>query len=719
MRQLVQYQDGRLEIQDLPKPTPPPGGFVVRLTHSVISPGTEKMKVEQARMNLLQKARARPDQVRQVVDTARTLGWRNALEKVRNRLESPSPLGYSAAGVVVAVDDETGRFRVGDRLAVGGAECAFHAEYVAIPEHLAAQIPEGVESWEGAYTTLASIAMHAVRQADLRLGETVLVVGQGLIGLLVTSILRAAGIQVLVTDLADDRLELSLSLGASVVPVGGDLKSSVGAISGGRGVDAVMLCIGGSCDELVRELVDVLRDRGTLVVVGMADIELQWKQVYMKEIEVRYARSYGPGRYDTSYEWQGKDYPVGYVRWTEQRNLEACLQLMKDGRLPLSSLTTQRVPFVNAVEAYESLMASDNRDLGVLFEYDASEETPSTEESTTREPLASFEKGRLMSSAPVTRLSVVGAGNFARTMLLPHVQGKMDFGVVVNRTGMSARHVQTKFGFQSASTDTAEVFSNEGKDAVLIGTRHSEHAAMVISALEAKRHVFVEKPLCLSVDELESIDLLVEQSEGSVMVGFNRRFAPATASIKSTLDKKVGPKSIAYQVFAGPLKPDHWYANIAESGGRVIGECCHFFDLFGYLLNERAVRVFAQPIGDLSNACGLDSISAQVEFDGGSTAQLIYSAAGDFRYPKEVMTVYADGVVAKCENFSNLEIYEGRKRRRYSFRSKGHAEEMDAWMRFLKGEEEHPLAYEASRASTALTFAAVESVQRSRSVKLT
>ena len=359
----------------------------MRLTHSLISIGTEKMKVEQARMNLLQKARARPDQVRKVLDTAKTLGWKAAYEKVKNRLESPTPLGYSAAGVVEAVDPLNTRWRVGDRVACGGAECAFHAEYIAVPDLLAARIPDGVENWQGAYTSVVSIALQAVRQLQTTLGERVLVMGQGLIGLLVTGLLRADGARVMAVDLAPAREPFARALGAERVVILGpqNLADEVRAWTDGYGVDAVVLCTGTSSNEPVEQSIDALRDRGRIVVIGNTKVDLLWKYAYAKEIEVRYSRAYGPGRYDASYEWGGTDYPIGYVRWTEQRNFEACLHLVQTGQLNLAALTTRRVPFSQSLEVYRDLLADGAKDVGVILEYEVEGRGPRVEGSPTRE----------------------------------------------------------------------------------------------------------------------------------------------------------------------------------------------------------------------------------------------------------------------------------------------------------------------------------------------
>jgi len=724
MKQLAQYQDGRLELQDVPAPVPPPGGILVQTTCSVISPGTERMKVEQARMSLLQKAKARPDQVKKVIDTAKTLGWKAALEKVRNRLESPTPLGYSAAGVVVAVDELNSRFHVGDRVTCGGAESAFHAEMIAVPNLLAAPIPAGVEDWQAAYTTLASISMEAVRQSGARLGERVLVMGQGLVGLLATSLLKASGARVMGVDFVADRLQTSRAMGAERVvnPAQSKLEDEVRSWTDGHGVDAVLLCVGGKGRDAADTAISCLRDRGVMVIVGIYDAELSWKTAYMKDIQVRYSRSYGPGRYDPQYEWGGQDYPIGHVRWTENRNFEACLELMRTGQLDLKPLTTRTVDFGNVLDVYDKLES----ELGVVIEYGSSSFSRSDAEKSESTP-----ELRLTTKLPssIGTLDVIGAGNFARTMLLPHVKGKITLGTIVNATGLSARHVKEKFGFMHAETDALKLLGSETgcqpvdseqagsmshAAAVMIGTRHHLHAPLVLQALQAGRQVFVEKPLCLTRDELTKIDNAMLESKGSVMVGFNRRFAPATVAMMELLKTVSGPKTLAFQVNAGVLAPDHWYANVAESGGRVLGEACHFFDFACHVLGK-PVKVTAQTVGRPKVP---DSVTAQIEFADGSSAQVIYSAEGDSAFPKETFRVFASGLVCECENFMKLSIFKQRKTTVKKFTSKGHAEEMAAWLAFLKHGAAHPLPYEQARQSMRLTFGVLESIREGRSIAL-
>jgi predicted dehydrogenase/threonine dehydrogenase-like Zn-dependent dehydrogenase len=729
LKQIAQYQDGRLELQDVPLPTAPPGGILVRLTHSVISVGTEKMKVEQARMNLLQKARARPDQVRKVLDTARTLGWRAALEKVRNRLEIPSPLGYSAAGVVEAVDPANTRFRVGDRVAIGGAECAFHAEYAAVPDLLASHVPEGVENWQAAYTTICSISLQAVRQLQPTLGERVLVVGQGLVGLLVTAFLRASGARVMALDVAPARRALALAMGAEKVVIAGqqDLRQEVRSWTEGYGIDAAVLAASAATNGPTEQALEVLRDRGRVVVVGKTKVDLPWEYAFGKEIEVRFSRSYGPGRYDPAYEWAGADYPIGYVRWTEQRNFEACLELMRTGDLNLTALTTRRAPFTQALQVYQHLMGEGAAaEAGVILEYEDGPDREMVQPARAPNPprltlvqtkAHPAEQPRL--SAPVSRVDVIGAGNFARTMLLPHLKGRVPLGAVVNNTALSTNHVRTKFGFASAATGYSQVFSDEANAGVLIATRHNLHAPLVLAALAANRHVFVEKPLCLTRGELAQIESAVATSGGSVQVGFNRRFAGAAVHLRKLLQETAGPKTASFRVMAGPLEPGSWFANHAESGGRVLGEACHFFDFFCFLFDSRPVRVSAQTVWPAAGRLPFpDSITAQIEFADGSCGQLVYSAEGDSSWPKEICTVFGAGLTAELQNFKTLAIHRQRKRTTKEFEGKGHAEQMAAWTAFLRGESPHPVPFEAARQSMLLTFAAVEALQQGGAVEI-
>ncbi|HEU0011766.1 MAG TPA: Gfo/Idh/MocA family oxidoreductase, partial [Verrucomicrobiae bacterium] len=488
--------------------------------------------------------------------------------------------------------------------------------------------------------------------------------------------------------------------------------------------------------------------RGRIVLVGVTGLELSRADFYEKELTFQVSCSYGPGRYDAEYEEHGHDYPVGFVRWTEQRNFDACLYLMKTGVLNLAALTTRRVPYAKALEAYQDLLGEGAvKEVGVVLEYEGSNRCSVISNQSAETQAAG--PGRLKTDhgllkPPVARLDVIGAGNFARTLLLPHLVGQVPFGTIVNQTALSANHVKAKFGFAEASTDASTVLGAPSSAsertivanapsgssaraereagapaAVLIATRHHLHAPLVVQALVANRHVFVEKPLCLSRAELADIDAALAKSSGSVQVGFNRRFAAASVELKELLAAAPGPKTASFRVVPGRLDPSHWYANYAESGGRVLGEACHFLDYFCFLFGSRPVRVLAQTTWPASGRLPFpDSVTAQVEFADGSSGQLIYAGAGDTTWPKEQCTVYGAGVVAELTNFQELLIRRGRKETKRRFDGKGHAEQMAAWAAFLRGAAEHPLPYEQARQSMVLTFAVLESIQQGRSVGL-
>ena len=528
-----------------------------------------------------------------------------------------------------------------------------------------------------------------------------------------TRLLQLSGARVLASDYDDSRLRIAETMGAerTVNPGVNSIADCVSEWTMGDGVDAVVICASGKGKGVADTAIASVRDRGLLVIVGNHDAELSWKTAYMKDIQVRYSKSYGPGRYDPSYEWGGIDYPIGHVRWTENRNFEACLQLMKTGQLDLTALTTRRAPFDTVLQVYEELVQPGNTDVGVVlgYGYSVPDLVPAGQQ-VGGDP----EKLQAMTLNEVDRIHVLGAGNFARTMLLPNLKGHLQFGAVVNGTGLSASHVKDKFGFETAGTDPGAAFGNS-RGAVLIATRHHLHAPFVLLGLKSDQHVFVEKPLCLDRDELERIDDAMANSRGSVMVGFNRRFAPAAVEARKLLSLQAGPKAVTYQVFAGELPKEHWYANIEESGGRILGEACHFFDFFTYMIGSRPITISALPIG---NGNGSDCLCAQVGFADGSTAQLLYTASGDHAFPKETWRIFCGNAVVECDNFQRLTIYQRRKKLEHTYSSKGHAEEMKAWREFLKGKCDHPLPYSESRKSMMLTFAALQAVRENRTIGL-
>jgi predicted dehydrogenase len=581
-----------------------------------------------------------------------------------------------------------------------------------------------------------------------------------LVGLLVTNLLAAGGCRVMAVDVAESRRVPAIRIGAERVSILGSesLDDEIREWTEGFGADGVVLATASASNSPVEQAIESARDRARIVVVGNTHVELPWKSTYEKELEVRYSRSYGPGRYDPAYEWGGADYPAGYVRWTEQRNFDACLHLMKTGDLRLDVVTTRRVAFSECLNVYREL-ASGLRDIGVVIEYakearqhetgadqgpslmpapdgSASHETNRSAQSASQtHQSADMVRGRdrtvlagsreiggatpVWRQSRIARVDVIGAGNFARTMLLPHLQNRIELGTVVNNTGLSARHVAEKFRFAASATDANQIFQkgNGDTDAVLIATRHHLHAPLVVAALAEGRDVFVEKPLCLTRDELQQIDDAVARGRGSVQVGFNRRFAPAALALRKVLQTAPGPKVATYRVMSGKLDAGHWYANYAESGGRVLGEACHFLDFFCFLFGTSPVRVTAQAIWPPTGRLPFpDSVTAQVEFSDGSCGQLIYTAEGDPTWPKENCTVFGAGFVGELDNFHHLRVHRGRKVSRKAFEGKGHAQQMLAWVEYLQARAAHPVPYSEARQSMLLTFAVLEAIRTGAAV---
>ncbi len=591
MRQLAQnYKDGTLSLVDAPAPRVSAGGVIVRNSYSLISTGTETMKVREGSMSLLGKAKARPDQVDQVIQSVRQVGLKATYQKVMSRLDKLTPLGYSSAGFVTEVGGGTPGVTAGDRVACGGAEYANHAEYVFVPRNLFARVPEDVSLEHAAFATVGAIAMQGVRQADVRVGDNVAVIGLGLVGQLLTQILLASGCRVIGTDLSASRCAVAKERGAWATNDQADFLASVGRISRDRGVDRVILAAGNLPSSMFSLAGEICRDRGTLVAVGMNKLELPWKIYYEKEIDVRYSRSYGPGRYDRQYEDQGVDYPIGYVRWTENRNMEAFLDLLASRKIELDPLITEVYPLSDAEEVYREMVERPADYLAVLFEYP---ESPVESRSTTLELRTPTVQGR-----PKPGIGCIGAGNYARSMLLPVLKKRADIELrsVVTRTPLNAVDAGRRFGFLRAGTDPADILQDPAIAAVLIATRHDSHARYVTDALRAGKHVFVEKPLAIRPSETEEVVRALKETGRGLQVGFNRRFSPVVAEIKALLGPGREPLAMHYRVHAGKPTGSSWFFEEGQ-GGRFIGEGGHFIDVMTYLADAVPVAVSARSLG--------------------------------------------------------------------------------------------------------------------------
>jgi predicted dehydrogenase len=700
-------RDGRIEVVEAPLPVLRPGWLLVANHYSLISAGTERSKLELGSKSLLGKAQARPDLVRKAADKARVEGVRSALSNARERLDALTPLGYSCAGVVLSVGAGVEEIAPGDRVACAGGGWANHAEVVAVPRNLVALVTDGVSLDDAAYATLGAIAVHAVRQAEASLGENVGVIGLGLVGQLAMRVLAAAGVTAYGVDTDAAAVELAERTGAQTFRRDdANLHAALQAATRGIGLDAVLVCAASNSPDPLALAAEIARDRGKLVVVGDVPVEADRALLYEKELELRLARSYGPGRYDRDYEQRGHDLPPGYVRWTEQRNLQAFLDLVAAGRLDLSGLTTHRFPVERADEAYAALSSTEERAFGVLLEY-RYEEQPQPARVETR---------RVATASP--RIGLIGAGSFARGTLLPALRAEnVELTAVATDGGLSAADVAARFGFQRAAASADEILTDDAIDAVVIATRHASHAALAGRALAAGKAVFVEKPLALRSEELDAIEEALTAG-GTLMVGFNRRFAPLVVRLAQELGG-VGSLALLVRVNAGPLPADHWLHDPEVGGGRLLGEGCHFVDLLAHVANGRVrtAHAVASPQADRPLECS-DSFVATLGLSGGSVGTLIYSGAGDARFPKERVEVFGGGVAAVIDDFRRLELVRNGKRTVVKSRQdKGHREEIRRFVAAVRGNEEPP-SPDAYVASTRATIALTESIRTGRSVKL-
>lgn len=647
MKQILQsLRTGMIEIAEVPLPSVGRGQLLISTSHTLVSAGTERMMVEFGKAGWISKARQQPDKVRMVLDKIKTDGLQPTLGAVFNKLDQPLPLGYCNVGRVAEIGAGVAGFVLGDRVICNGK----HAEVVSVPINLCAKVPETVTDEEAAFTVLGAIALQGIRLVRPTLGETVVVTGLGLVGLMTVQLLRANGCRVLGLDFDKEKLDLARQFGAEVVDLaaGQDPVKVADHYSRGRGVDAVIVTAATKSSEPMHQSALMCRKRGRIVLVGVTGLELSRDDFFKKELTFQVSASYGPGRYDPNYEEKGQDYPVGFVRWTEQRNFEAVLDMMAEGRLNLKPMISHRFAIGEAEKAY-ALVGGDAPSLGILLIYPGIEVTPEKRtvglEPRTYPP--SLSQLGLESKAVV---SFIGAGNYATAVLIPAFKtAGAQLRSVATIAGVSGLYAGRKFGFDETTTDTNHLFADVGTNAVVITTKHDSHASFVLQALAAGKHVFVEKPLCLTLDELTQIELAVRAS--LVMVGFNRRFAPQIKKISALLKGVTGPKSFLMTVNAGVIAADHWSQDPEVGGGRIIGEACHFIDLLRFLACS---RIESHQVTRMESPTK-DSVSISLKFEDGSMGVVNYLANGSKAFPKERLEVYADGRVLQLDNFRKLQ----------------------------------------------------------------
>lgn len=683
------------------------------------------MLAEFAKKGLVGKALQMPDQVKKVLRKMKTEGVMATLEKVQAKLDQPIPLGYSAAGTIIEVGADAGDFKVGDRVACGGAGFANHAEFDYVPRNLCVKIPDGVSFEDASCATVGSIAMQGVRQCEVNLGETVAVIGLGLLGQLAVQMLRAAGCRVIGYDLNAERCrlaetsEVGENARCALKCVNGNLVNEAMAFTGGAGVDAVLITAATKSDEPVTVAAEICRKKGRVVATGLVGMNLPRDQYYKKEIDFRLSCSYGPGRYDPVYEEQGIDYPFGYVRWTEQRNMAAFLQLVAEGKLHPGKLITHRFKFDDALDAYAVLLGLEGRRepyLGIVLEYADANQPPArrVEMQTASETAAA---GKPLDSVGY---SFVGAGNFAKAVLLPTLRKTAGVTprVVCTATGMSAADTAKKFGFQAAATDMAEVMKDEATQLVFVTTRHDLHAAQIQAAIKAGKAVFTEKPLAITEEQFAELAALPPAGRNRIMVGYNRRFSPHARLLREYFAKRTLPLVMHYRVNAGSIPKEIWIQNPEVGGGRMIGEGCHFIDFMTYVCGAPVVKVQAMCI-QTPNAAETpeDSISVNLQFADGSVGTLEYVALGDVTLPKETCEIHGEGSTAFMDNFCTT-VASGKlgKRKLKGRQQKGFAEELSATAAAVKAGGAMPISWDEMANVTKTTFAVLKAVKSGESV---
>jgi predicted dehydrogenase/threonine dehydrogenase-like Zn-dependent dehydrogenase len=713
MKQVVQnIRNGKTEILDVPAPATGPGTVLVRTTASVVSVGTERMVLDFAKRGLVGKVRSRPDLVRQMMEKARREGVLTAWESATSRLAQPMALGYSSSGVIIALGDGVSEFRIGERVACAGGGHAAHAEFASVPVNLLCKVPQNVELEEAAFSTLGAIALHGFRLSRAVLGENVAVVGLGLLGLLATQIAKAAGCRVFGIDLDPKRVKLARGLGADAAVTRAQAERSGLVFTGGRGFDAVLICADTAANDPVELAGSIACDRGRVVAVGAVGLNVPRKPYYEREIELIVSRSYGPGRYDPLYEEAGVDYPYGFVRWTENRNIAAFLELQSAGKVRVSPMITQRFPVEKAAHAYQLISAKGKKKtafLGVLLTY-ASEGMPAT--SIPRK----IEIAKMEASGETIRLGVLGAGNFAMQVALPAISRlpRVDKISVVSASGLSAQIAANRFGFMRAASNLEDVLNDSTIDAVGIFTRHYLHAAQAARALRSGKHVFCEKPLALSDDELRDVERAWKKDPSRVlMVGFNRRFAPMVAHLREQIARQGEPPMITVRVNAGLIPAGHWTLDPALGGGRILGEACHFVDLMCYLAGSLPTKICAAR-GETIGKNNEDHFAAAFEFAGGAAGSLVYTFAGDRTSGKERVEVFCGGRTMILDDFRTLEIWSGGNRqmeRAWLRQDKGHRSVWEAFLLAACGQGSTPIPAEEIFGVTRATFELLRAVR--------
>lgn len=726
MKQILQdSKTGEVKVMDVPQPAAQRGRVLVRAAASLISAGTERMSVDTARKGLLHRARENPDKVKQVLQRARSEGVINTVNAVLTKLGTSTALGYSASGIVVGTGADVTEFRVGDRVACAGVGFASHAEVLSVPKNLCVRLPEGASFEAGAFGTLGAIALQGVRLSEPTLGESVVVIGLGLLGQLTVQLLKANGCRVFGLDLDPQKVELARALGADRAMLNKeDARASIMEWSRGRGADAVLITAATSSNQPVELAGEISRLKGRVVAVGLVGLDVPRALYFQRELTLRISMSYGPGRYDPEYEERGHDYPFAYVRWTEGRNMEAFLDLVAEGRVNVERLITHRFPIEDGERAYQLITGESSEPyLGVVLRYDIGRELERMESARTLEAKRPQADVAAIAALPKSvRLGLIGAGAYAKAMLLPNLKAAgAEFQAIATASGVTARDIGAKYGFRRTLSNADEVISDAEVNLVMIATRHDLHAELARRALEVGRHVFVEKPLALDEEELESVIAAATRSKGELMVGYNRRFSPLARAAFEFFKDRTAPLSIAYRVNAGRIPREHWTQDAREGGGRIVGEGCHFVDLMQFLTGSRVVRVYAEAIRSRNHQIvEEDSVFITLAFADGSNGSLAYLAEGDKALPKERVEIFGEGRVFVLDDFRSATMYrQGREEtRKLRAQDKGQADEIRAVCSVVLEGNRAPITLDDLAATSRATFRILESLRTGQVVEV-
>lgn len=728
MLQLIQnYKTGKLEIVDIPMPVLSSNMVLVKNFNSLVSIGTERSIIDLGKKSLLGKAKARPDLVKRFIDKAKKEGFLKTFQEALGRLDNPTTLGYSSAGEVVAVGKNVHKFSVGDRVACIGAGYASHSEYITVPENLCCRMPENVSFEEASFGMLGIIAMHGIRCANLSFGEKVAVVGLGLLGLLTMQILKAYGCVVIGLDVDVNKVDLAKSFGIDFATSDvEEFKNISEKCSSGFGMDAVIITAATKSDEPIHLAVDISRFRGKVVVVGVADIHPNRNEMWHKEVEIIVSKAAGPGSLDPIYENQGIDYPIGYVRWTENRNLEEFLRLISDKKININSLITHRFPLNNAPEVYKDIMENKGGPyIGVLFYYNKVAVENSYEENGKKENRnIEFHNEDRFESFDNPIVGVIGAGLFGKALLIPALSRipAVTLKSIATSSGVTADHVAKKYNFNQALSDYKKIIEDQEINSTIILTPHSLHAKMVIDSIKSHKHTFVEKPLCINGAELEEIFNVYNSLDKKpfLMVGYNRRYSPHSTWTKSFLGNKKDPMMINYRINAGFVPPDHWVHSEKEGGNRIIGEICHFVDLMIYFTSSIPVSVFAKRVsGNNKTIVNDDNVAIIIKFSDGSIGNIFYSASGDKAFSRERIEIYSDMKTILIEDFKNSYLWFNGKRKKYATLNQeiGYKEELTNFFDVVRGKGKPEMTFKEIYYSTLAVFCINKSLNLGREIK--